>query len=121
MYQITTQSGVVGYTETPEYCYKLSSGSPQVLRFRDRAKAAGVVFAGKIYNLPGHADFDAETATVSEVDGGAAMNRQMAQINALREENAALEDAMCEQDAANEDWKANIEDALCEISAESEE
>ena len=34
---------------------------------------------------------------------------------------AELEDAMCEADAANEEWKAGIEDALCEIdSAESE-
>ena len=40
--------------------------------------------------------------------------------NAPEARITALEDALCEADAANEEWKASIEDALCEISAESE-
>lgn len=118
MYQITSTSGVIGYTETPEYCYKLSSGSPQVLRFRDRAKAAGVVFAGKVYNLPGHADFDAETATVSEIDAGAVATQQRDAIAAQKEQSNAIEDALCEEDTAAAARIAAIEDALCELDKE---
>jgi hypothetical protein len=39
----------------------------------------------------------------------------------LTDQVAGLEDALCEADAANEEWKAGIEDALCEIDKESEE
>ena len=42
-------------------------------------------------------------------------------VNLLAAQVGALEDALCEQDAANEEWKAGIEDALCEIDKESEE
>lgn len=36
-------------------------------------------------------------------------------IAALKATNAALEDALCEMDAANEERMAAIEDALCEM------
>lgn len=42
-------------------------------------------------------------------------------VNILAAQVGALEDALCEADAANEEWKAGIEDALCEIDKESEE
>ena len=38
----------------------------------------------------------------------------------LHESVAALEDALCEQDAAGEAWRAAIEDALCELDREQE-
>lgn len=37
------------------------------------------------------------------------------EVKLLMEANAALEDALCEMDAANEERIATIEDALCEI------
>ena len=44
-----------------------------------------------------------------------AMRRLDEVVSLLDRENADLEDAMCEMDAANEERLAAIEDALCEI------
>lgn len=40
------------------------------------------------------------------------------QVGELQETTSALEDAVCEMDAANEERLAAIEDALCEIDME---
>lgn len=75
MYQITVNGAYLGLTDSPEYCYKLPSGSPQVIGYVERgngAVATGIIFQGTVYNLPEHSDFEgAETAYVSEVDEGA--------------------------------------------------
>lgn len=103
MYQITTTNGVIGYTDTPEYCYRLRSGSPQVLRERDKVKATGIIYGGAVYNLPGHSEFPgAETAAVSEIDAGAVLNRQAAQIAA--------------QEAAQQDTDEQIVDQAYRLS-----
>lgn len=79
MYMITNSTGTIGYTDSPEWCYKLSSGSPQVVR--DRSQATGVIYQGTVYNLPGHSDFeDAETATVSEIDSGRALTELLGKV-----------------------------------------
>ena len=65
MYQITLNGVFIGYADSPEYCYKLPSGSPQVIGPIERANGAvatGVIYGGTIYNLPGYDDFDGETA-----------------------------------------------------------
>ena len=121
MYQITTQTGVIGYTDAPNYCYKLPSGSAQIIGKRERARgatAAGVIHGGVVYNLPGHADFDAETATVSEIDAGAVATQQRDAIAAQKEQSNAIEDALCEEDTAAAARIAAIEDALCELDKE---
>lgn len=83
MYQITSNGAMLGYTDSPEYCYKLSSGSPQVIGRKERdagAVATGVIYQGVIYNLPGYDEFDGETAYVSEVDEGAIITRNTRDI-----------------------------------------
>lgn len=74
MYQITVNGAYLGLTDSPEYCYKLPSGSPQVIGYVERgngAVATGIIFQGTVYNLPEHSDFEgADTAYVSEVDEG---------------------------------------------------
>ena len=73
MYQITLNGVFIGYADSPEYCYKLPSGSPQVIGPIERANGAvatGVIYGGTIYNLPGYDDFDGETVYISEVDEG---------------------------------------------------
>lgn len=85
MYQILTETGIIGYTETPEFCYLLPSGSPQVVRLNDKDRATGIIYQGTVYNLPGHSDFDgAETATVVECDGGFLLTDQAARLAAER-------------------------------------
>lgn len=83
MYQITSNGAMLGYTDSLEYCYKLPSGSPQVIGRKERnagAVATGVIYGGKIYNLPGYDDFDGDTAYVSEVDEGAIITQQSRDI-----------------------------------------
>lgn len=84
MYQITANGAFLGYTDSPEYCYKLPSGSPQVIGYVERgngAVATGIIFQGTVYNLPEHSDFEgAETAYVSEVDEGIILTQHTEQI-----------------------------------------
>lgn len=116
MYQISTAKEILGYAEEPQFCYLLPSGSPQVVRLKDRDKATGIIFAGTVYNLPNHDDFKgAETATAAECDGGTVINAQNESIRNQGEYIASLEDAMCEADEATAGWRSGIEDALCEI------
>ena len=94
MYKISSQSTVLGYTDAPTYCYKLPSGSPQVIGRKERARGAtatGLIHGGVVYSLPGHADFDAETASVSEIDAGTVLNAQ-------RDELAAQQAAQSDTD-----------------------
>lgn len=97
MYQISSATGVVGYTAAPDYCYKLPSGSAQVIGRKERARgevATGVIFGGVIYNLPGHSEFEGcETATVAEIDEGVVLNEQQRRI-AAAEATEADEDAL---------------------------
>ena len=111
MYQISTQSGVVGYTDAPTYCYKLRSGSPQVIGRKERARgetATGVVHGGTVYNLPGYSDFDAETAAVSEIDAGAVATAQRGQIIAQVERANAIEAAQADADALSVDHEIRL-------------
>lgn len=83
MYQITSNGVFLGYTDSPEYCYKLPSGSAQVIGRKERdagAVATGVIYQGVIYNLPGYDEWEADTAYVSEVDEGAIITQQSCDI-----------------------------------------
>ena len=81
MYQIFTQSQVLGYADDPRFCYLLPSGSPQVVHPKDKDKATGIIYTGTVYNLPGHSDFEgAETATAAECDAGYVLTHQAEQI-----------------------------------------
>lgn len=84
MYQITANGAFLGYTDSPEYCYKLPSGSPQVIGPVERgngAVATGIIFQGVIYNLPEHNDFEgAETVYISDIDEGAIITQQSRDI-----------------------------------------
>ena len=83
MYQITSNGAMLGYTDSPEYCYKLPSGSPQVIGRKERdagAVATGVIYQGVIYNLPGYDEWEADTAYVSEVDEGVILTQHTEQI-----------------------------------------
>ncbi len=97
MYQITTENGVIGYAEAVDYCYKLPSGSAQVIGSKERgqgAVATGLVYGGTVYNLPDHNDFDgAETASAQKIDAAVVLNAQAAEIAARKAEETDL-DAM---------------------------
>lgn len=83
MYQITSNGAMLGYTDSPEYCYKLPSGSPQVIGRKERdagAVATGVIYQGVIYNLPSYDEWEAESAYVSEVDEGVIITQQSRDI-----------------------------------------
>ena len=91
MYQITSNGVFLGYTSEPTYCYKLPSGSAQVIGRKERnagAVATGVIYGGTIYNLPGYSDWEAETAYVSEVDEGTVITQQAERIQALADAGA---------------------------------
>ncbi len=116
MYQITKADELAGYTDNPEFCYLLPSGSPQVVRLKDKDQATGIIYQGVIYNLPGHNDFKgAETAMAIECDAGALLTEQERQLAEERAAREAVENAMCEADIATEEWRAEIENALCEL------
>lgn len=83
MYQIISNNESLGYTSDPMFCYKLPSGSPQVIGKKERARgeiATGIIYQGIVYNLPGYDDFDAATANVSEVDEGAIITQNTRDI-----------------------------------------
>lgn len=83
MYQINSNGAMLGYTDSPEYCYKLPSGSAQVIGRKERdagAAATGVIYQGVIYNLPGYDEFDGDTAYISEVDEGAIITQNTRDI-----------------------------------------
>lgn len=83
MYQIISNGVFLGYTDSPEYCYKLPSGSAQVIGRKERdagAVATGVIYQGIVYNLPNFDDFDGDTANVSEVDEGAIITQNTRDI-----------------------------------------
>lgn len=88
MKRISSESGVVGYAEALDYCYKAPSGSPQVIGPIERAhgaEATGLVFQGVVYNLAGHSEFDgAKTAWISEVDAAVALNAQNFELSAQK-------------------------------------
>lgn len=105
MYQISTPTGVVGYVAAPDYCYKLPSGSAQVIGRKERARgevATGVIFGGVIYNLPGRSDFEGrETAAVVAIDAGTVLNEQKRRI-------AAAEAAEADEDALSVDHELRL-------------
>ena len=123
MYSVHTSTAILGYTAEPTYCYKPPSGAPQVIGRKERARgevATGVIYEGTIYNLPGRNDFEGcETAAVVEIDAGTVLNEQKRRIAAAEAAEAALEDAMCEEDMAAEQRIAEIENALCELDERS--
>lgn len=83
MYQLISNGTLLGYTSEPTYCYKLPSGSAQVIGRKERdagAVATGVIYGGAIYNLPGYDEFDGETAYVIEVDEGAIITQNTRDI-----------------------------------------
>lgn len=105
MYQISTPTGVVGYTAEPTYCFRLPSGAPQIIGRKERARgkvATGVIFGGVIYNLPGRSEFDGcETAAVVEIDAGTVLNEQKRRI-------AAAEVAEADEDALSVDHELRL-------------
>jgi|GEM_PF-7031396 len=119
MYKIIRSNGeALGYAESVVFTKKkgvnIIEAKPE--------DAAGIAYRSTAYNLAGTEGVGAaETVSVYAVDGGEAITDADAKTAENAEAVAALEDAMCEADTANEEWKAGIEDALCEISAESEE
>lgn len=101
MYQIRTARQILGYADDPRFCYRLPSGSPQIVRPSERDKATGLIYGGKVYNLPGHSDFDGETATAAECDAGAVLNALQEQNNALESQlvyTAMMTDTLAEED-----------------------
>ena len=102
MLQLTLNDNILGYTENPMYCYKLPSGSPQIIGNRERtggAVATGIMYLGVIYNLPGHDDFeDAETVYTGEVDAGLVIESCMQYVNSLNAAGADMDNMAIDQE-----------------------
>lgn len=111
MYRLinTTTGAVLGVVENPRFITRHPEGFFYGV---DREKATGVAYKSIPYNLFGTEGVGAEeTVLPREFDGGdsvVATARNTAGI-------AAIENALCEQDAAAEARMAAIEDALCEL------
>lgn len=116
MYQIATKKGPLGYAEAPDYCYKLPSGSAQVIGRGEKRRgetATGVIYGGTIYNLPECFDFEgAETAFVSEVNAAEILNGQAARL-------AGYEAAEADLDALTVDHELRL--SLLELGVEGGE
>ena len=113
MLQISSTNGVVGYTETLDYCYKLSSGSAQVIGRKEKARGkipTGIIFQGKIYNLPQHDDFDADTAYISEVDTVSVLNAQRDIIKQHESVEADLDALTIDHELSIMDLKLGIDE-----------
>ena len=80
------------------------------------SEAIGVAYNSTPYNLYGHDSIEgADTVIVTIVDGGKAVGAAQDKAEQAQQNNANIEDAMCEMDAANQERIAAIEDALCDM------
>ena len=81
MYSIYSNGALLGYTDSPQYCYKLPSGSAQIIGEKEKDHTAtGIIYQGRIYNLPGYDEFDADTANVYDADEGIILTQHTKQI-----------------------------------------
>ena len=111
---IDTSTGeIIGMTATVNYIRKKPETGVLVTAKKIQ-DATGIAYKSIPYNLSGTVGIDADiTVIISEFDEAEFMQE-------LKSSAEMLEDAMCEQDAINEERFGTIEDALCEMDMEEE-
>jgi hypothetical protein len=110
MYRISVADGpTLGYTEKVRYIKISESGAFIECPFKE---AVGLALKSTPYNLLGKNEIPgAETAVVWEEDLGEYLEK----ADALEEQTANIENAMCENDEDLDSRLAEIENALCEL------
>ncbi len=120
MYAILSSGVLIALCDKPRYIKKNKASGAYIEA--TETEAIGISVSGSLYNLPGgDAIPDAPEAVVTQSEAAEYVFRNRVRI----EENEAvqgaaiisMEDALCEQDAANDMRVSAIEDAICELDS----
>lgn len=120
MYAILSGGALLALCDKPRYVRINPDSGAYVEATPEEAIAVSV--NGDLYNIGGKAEIpDAPEAVITQRDAAEYVFRNRAQI----EENAktqgaaiiGMEDALCEQDTANDVRMSAIEDAVCELDS----
>lgn len=120
MYAIFSNGALIALCDKPRYVkIKPETG---VYVEAEETEAVGIAVSGSLYNLPGSdAIPDAPEAVVTQSDASEYVFRNRVRIEENEETQGAaiigMEDALCEQDAANDVRMSAIEDAVCELDS----
>ncbi len=120
MYAILSGGELLALCEKPRYVKKNAVSGAYVEAKREEAEAIAV--NGELYNLPGGTAIpSAPEAVITERDIPEYVFCNRARIAENEKSTGAtiviMEDALCEQDAANDERVSAIEDAVCELDS----
>ncbi len=120
MYAILSGGALVSLCDKPRYV-RLNPDSGAYIEAKPE-EAIAVAVNGSLYNIKdGSAVPDAPQAVVQERDGAEYVFANRARIAENEQTTGAavvqLEDALCEQDMAQEERVSALEDAVCELDA----
>lgn len=120
MYAILSGGVLLALCDKPRYV-KVNEASGAYVE-AEEAEAVGVSICGDLYNLVGgKAIPDAPEAIITHSDIAEYVFRNRVRIEENEETQGAaiigMEDALCEQDAANDVRMSAIEDAVCELDS----
>lgn len=118
MYAIFSGGVLLSLCDKPRYV-KVNEASGAYVEAKE-TEAVGVAICGNLYNLVGGTAIpDAPEATITHSDISEYVFRNLARIEKDKEMQGSaivgMEDALCEQDAANDERMSAIENALCEL------
>ena len=120
MYAILSGGVLLALCDKPRYV-KVNEASGAYVE-AEEAEAIGVAVWGDLYNLVGGTAIpDAPEAIITHSDIAEYVFRNRVRIEENEETQGAaiigMEDALCEQDAANDVRMSAIEDAVCELDS----
>ena len=120
MYAILSGGVLLALCDKPRYV-KVNEASGAYVE-AEEAEAIGVAVCGDRYNLVGGTAIpDAPEAIITHSDIAEYVFRNRVRIEENEETQGAaiigMEDALCEQDAANDVRMSAIEDAVCELDS----
>lgn len=120
MYAILSGGVLLALCDKPRYV-KVNEASGAYVE-AEEAEAIGVAICGDLYNLVGGTAIpDAPEAIITHSDIAEYVFRNRVRIEENEETQGAaiigMEDALCEQDAANDVRMSAIEDAVCELDS----
>lgn len=120
MFAILSEGALLALCERPRYV-KVNEETGAYVE-APAEEAEGVAVDGQVYNLQGGTAIpDAPEVVIQEADAPEYVFRNRARI-LLNEETTgavivAMEEALCELDAASEEKMAAVEEALCELDS----
>ena len=120
MYAILSGGVLLALCDKPRYV-KMNEASGAYVE-AEEAEAIGEAVCGDLYNLVGGTAIpDAPEAIITHSDIAEYVFRNRVRIEENEETQGAaiigMEDALCEQDAANDVRMSAIEDAVCELDS----